>query len=247
MIYITGDCHGDYRRFSTQVFPEQKGMSKQDYVIICGDFGLWDRSAEQEYWRKYLDQKPFTTLWVDGNHENYDLLKEYPIQEWQGGKAQFIMPSVLHLLRGQVFDIGGRRFFTFGGAASHDIQGGILEPEDPGFRRKKKRLDRGYLPYRIHHRSWWKEEMPSQEEFEEGRRNLNRVGWQVDFVVTHCCPSDIQAAFSFGNYEPDPLTDYLQEIDASLDFQKHFFGHYHDNRDIMGKYVMLYEQIIRIL
>lgn len=42
MIYITGDCHGDYRRFSTQVFPEQKGMSKQDYVIICGDFGLWD-------------------------------------------------------------------------------------------------------------------------------------------------------------------------------------------------------------
>ena len=38
-IYITGDCHGDYRRFSTEIFPEQYTMGKSDYVIVCGDFG----------------------------------------------------------------------------------------------------------------------------------------------------------------------------------------------------------------
>ena len=42
MIYITGDTHADFIRFSTDKFPIQKGMTKNDYVIICGDFGgVW--------------------------------------------------------------------------------------------------------------------------------------------------------------------------------------------------------------
>ena len=65
-IYITGDCHGDYRRFSTEIFPEQYTMGKNDYVIVCGDFGYWSEDREQLWWRKWLDKKPFTTLWVDG-------------------------------------------------------------------------------------------------------------------------------------------------------------------------------------
>ena len=44
MIYITGDIHGDPRRLSMECFPEQKEMTKDDYVIICGDFGLvWEK------------------------------------------------------------------------------------------------------------------------------------------------------------------------------------------------------------
>lgn len=68
MIYITGDCHGEYSRFSTKTFPEQKQMTKDDYITICGDFGYWDESREQEYWLDWLEAKPFTTLWIDGNH-----------------------------------------------------------------------------------------------------------------------------------------------------------------------------------
>ena len=83
MIYITGDCHCNFERFNTENFPEQKEMSKDDYVIICGDFGLvWDNGGEDIWWRKWLEQKPFTTLFVDGNHENFDLLYElaYSVQ-----------------------------------------------------------------------------------------------------------------------------------------------------------------------
>ena len=44
MIYITGDCHRNFERFNTRNYPEQKEMSKEDYVIICGDFGgIWDQ------------------------------------------------------------------------------------------------------------------------------------------------------------------------------------------------------------
>ena len=39
MIYITGDTHAQFNRFSTKHFPEQKNMTRDDYVIICGDFG----------------------------------------------------------------------------------------------------------------------------------------------------------------------------------------------------------------
>ena len=40
MIYVTGDIHADPSRFNMDNFPEQKEMNKNDFVIICGDFGL---------------------------------------------------------------------------------------------------------------------------------------------------------------------------------------------------------------
>jgi len=42
MIYITGDTHGDWMsRLNVHAFQEQKEMTKDDYVIIAGDFGVW--------------------------------------------------------------------------------------------------------------------------------------------------------------------------------------------------------------
>ena len=176
MIYITGDCHQDFRRFSTRIFPEQKGMTKEDYVIICGDFGgVWNQGGEnkeEKHLCDWLEGKPFTTLFVDGNHENFDRLYAYPVEEWHGGKVHKIRPSVIHMMRGQVFEIDGKSIFTFGGASSHDIDGGILEPEGPDFKRKKRMLDQDWRPYRINHVSWWSQELPTEEEMEEGRRNL---------------------------------------------------------------------------
>jgi hypothetical protein len=73
-------------------------------------------------------KSPLRPLFVSDNHENCDLLASFPVSEWNGGKVQFIKPSVIHLMRGQVFTIDSRKFFTMGGATSHDIDGGILEP-----------------------------------------------------------------------------------------------------------------------
>ena len=80
MIFVTGDCHGDYRKLSSTAFREQKEMDRQDFVIVCGDFGYWDRSRQEEYWMDWLARKDFTLLFVDGNHENYDLLAEFPVK-----------------------------------------------------------------------------------------------------------------------------------------------------------------------
>ena len=79
-------------------------MTKDDYVIIAGDFGfIWDNSKEQQWYLNWLESKNFTTLFVDGNHENFNLINEYPIINWNGGKVHQIKPSVYHLMRGQAF------------------------------------------------------------------------------------------------------------------------------------------------
>ena len=69
------------------------------------------------------------------------MLTEFPIEDWHGGRVQHIRPSVIHLMQGQICGIQGKTFFTMGGASSHDIQDGILEPDDPLFKKKCRRLE----------------------------------------------------------------------------------------------------------
>ena len=164
MIYVTGDTHGPKaysvygvdgvsRRFNRNSFPEQKEMTRDDYVIICGDFGcIWNydsrydssrssfkdviclehgESKEEKYWLDWLEGKSFTTVFCDGNHENYDRLDNaYPEVDFHGGRAHQIRKNVFHLMRGYVFDLDGVSLFVFGGAASHDVRDGILHPAD---------------------------------------------------------------------------------------------------------------------
>ena len=250
MIWITGDCHADFSRFlEPDIFPEQKDMTKDDYVIITGDFGgVWAQEETKEE-KRVLDQLnnlPFTLLFVCGNHENFDRLYQYPVEEWHGGKVHKIRDSVLHLMRGQVFEICGKKIFTFGGASSHDIQDGILEPDDPCLQDKIMELNKRFACFRINHYSWWEKELPSDEEMKEGFINLDKHNNQVDFIISHCCPTSTQLLLSHGFYKTDVLTDYLEKVRNQCNYRYWFFGHYHVNQNVTPKDICLYEQIIRI-
>ena len=118
MIYLTGDTHADFRRrFNMKNFPQQMEMTKRDYLIICGDFGaVWDpkESKGEKYWLDWFDSRSYTLLFIDGNHENFDrLYGEYPEEKWHGGKVHKLRTSVFHLMRGQVFELSGKKIFTF--------------------------------------------------------------------------------------------------------------------------------------
>lgn len=253
MVYITGDCHADWKRFSTDSFPEQRQMTRDDFVIVCGDFGLWHDDAVERWWFKWFEEKPFTVLFVDGNHENFDRLygDEFEVVDFYGGKAHKIRDNIYHLMRGYVFNICGKKFFAFGGASSHDIDDGILDPKD--YKTTKalvndynKCTKRGEM-LRINHISWWAEEMPSDDEMDFGLKVLEDNGNKVDFIVSHCCPQAVAAVFSHGNYKADKLTEYFNKIYDTVSFSKWFFGHYHNNQQVLGDFIMLYEQIVRIV
>ncbi len=248
MIFVTGDTHARWiDRLNKWSFPEQKDLTKKDLVIVLGDFGIWDNSKEEAKNLDWLEEKPFTTLFITGNHDNYDLLNAMPIETWNGGNVNFIRPSVIHLCRGQVFNIEGKRFFTFGGASSHDIRDGILEPND------KKTIKQWYKDdkmFRINHVSWWKEELPTEEEMQTGFDNLTKYNCEVNYILTHCPPTSIlkQMDCGYGIYKSDILSDYLQKIKEQTQYDKWLFGHMHENTNFNHeKAVCLYEQIVRIL
>ena len=228
MIFVTGDTHIpiDIRKLNTKNFPEQTSLTKSDYLIICGDFGgVWYHQEspyynEQNYWLSWLNSKNFTTLFVDGNHENFDLLEKYPEVEKFGGKVHQIESSIFHLERGQVFEIDGKKLFTMGGANSHDKE------------------------HRVQYVSWWPQEMPVYAEYEEALYNLNKNDWKVDYIFTHCAPTSIQQGIS-NHYEMDSLTTFLEQIAAQTSFRKWYFGHYHMDFQYQN-FRCLYQQIEKV-
>lgn len=235
-VLCTGDIHGshDIRKLSSRNFHYNDfdpPLTKDDYLIICGDFGLlWypensELDKQDQYWLNWLDEKPWTTLFVDGNHENFPRLNSYPVEEWNGGKIHRIKDSVIHLMRGQVFTLGDKTFACIGGGKSHDIE------------------------YRIEGRSWWPEEIPSQEEREEALINLAAHDWKVDYVITHDAPTIIANRLIYTpDRSVDDFTDWLEEVANKLEFNQWFFGHHHQDRELFdGKFQAMYYDVAQII
>lgn len=226
-IIFTGDIHGslEAKRLSYKNFPESRNLTKDDYVIICGDFGcIWDGSNCDKYWLNWLEDRPFTTLFVDGNHENFPLIYSYSTAIWNGGKIHQIRPSVKHLMRGQIFTLNNMTFFIMGGATSVD------------------------KIYRKEGKSWWSEEIPSYNEMAEGVNNLIKYNNKVDYIITHCLPSSILDKFDKWCPQHDTLNNYLEKmIVQEVDFKKWFCGHYHIDRTIDDKYYICYKDFLELL
>ena len=238
-IFITGDTHIpiDIHKLNGKRWPQQKDLTKDDYVMVCGDFGLiWNYlhtgktvpgseddcwNDEELYWYKWLNDKPFTTLWVDGNHENYSRLKKYPITEWHGGKVQMISDSIIHLMRGQVYEINGKTFFTMGGAESHE-RGYVTGTE-------KKDINK----------IWWKEEIPSKKEWAEAERNLKRYNHKVDYIITHEAPGNVRMHLGYGI---NGVSNELWRIYDTVEFDRWYCGHLHFDM-FCGKVRVMYYDI----
>lgn len=232
-IFITGDIHGsvDIHKLNSKNFPEGLELTRDDYVIICGDFGLvWGGKYQKEFnwWIKWLNDRKWTTLFVDGNHENFDLLNAYPVEEWHGGKIHRISQNIIHLMRGEIFDICGYSFFAFGGAFSHDVI------------------------YRIENMSWWQNELPTHEEVQNGIDHLKAHDFKVDVILTHDAPSDVIQVLNYHNasmeiYDPqyEHIQLFLQYVKENVDFKAWFLGHYHINRSLLNFHI-LYDEIIEL-
>lgn len=258
MIYITGDCHNSFRRFTKKRRNELPfELTEGDYIIVCGDFGLcWEDNDEFKYNCNWLGSLPFRILFVDGNHENHTMLNNYPVEIWNGGKVHHIVQDkIIHLMRGQVFTINGKTFFTMGGASSHDVYGGVLDMKDPLYNEKRKQAIRSGNPYRVIGKSFWYEELPSQDELNEGLANLAKVDYNVDCIISHCLSSKQQdkvdmyktgQKFTTNLFAIDILTEYFNDIEEKVQYKHWYCGHYHENLDLDEKHTILYEDIAPI-
>ena len=116
MIYLTGDLHGDLERLKSKEF---KKLKKGDTLIVCGDFGfLWNGSKKESAILKKLNKLKYRILFIEGTHDNLELIGQYPVETWNGGRVRRIFEKVLKLERGSVFTIEGKKLFAFGGGES---------------------------------------------------------------------------------------------------------------------------------
>lgn len=225
MIYITGDTHGtiDIEKLKYDTF-----ISKDDYLIIAGDVAVcWDGGRLDKETKEYWASKPYTVLFVDGNHEGFTELYNQPEEIWNGGRVHRILPNMLHLERGQVFTIEGKTFFTFGGGLSID------------------------KIYRTPYVSWWPEEEPTVKQTEEAMNNLDKYGWKVDYVITHAAPEyvvrNVFTAVKPLLKEDCSCEKFLDTIYNKLDFQTWFCGHYHFDTYLKTSKIMeLYQDVVKL-
>ena len=219
MVYITGDTHGDidYKKLLTL---KEKNLSYSDYLIICGDAGIcWSPQTFQYHLDLYNDIG-CTIIFVDGNHENFTMLDQCPLVEYQGALMHQIDKHIFHVLRGEIMTIDNKSFLCVGGAVSIDKM------------------------YRTPYVSWWPEEEITHHDVDNALCNLGKVNNKVDYVITHCCDTHtVVKAFGFRR---DRCTDQLAFVDKVAIYKHWFFGHYHLDRKINEKKTCLYQEIVEL-
>lgn len=227
MILVTGDTHGNQDKWMEQIQPM---LFSNDIVLICGDFGIgfWDGpNGPEETFYDFLCQQEYMILFIDGNHENFEKLNSYSVETWCGGKVHKIRQNILHLMRGEVYSIEGNTFFVMGGGYSIDKL------------------------YRIEGVSWWTQEMPSEEEYQNARENLKKVNYQVDYIVSHTAPSEtvyyLSTIRSLGikNHVSEEflLTAFLDEIQRKVTYKHWYFGHFHIDKELWRNQTVILNSI----
>ncbi len=222
MIYLTSDIHGHIRLPRLKELLQNISLRKDDYLIILGDAGIvWSGTDHMEV-KEFYNSLPNKTLYLDGNHENFDLLEQYKELDFLGGRAQKISDKIYRLMRGYVFSFNNTKVFVFGG----------------GFSAKK--LD-GTSPIFV-----WDQEMPIEPEYERGIANLEQCGNHVDYVFTHVAPTSVAEQIE-ANLVPQEriLNDYFETIKDSVEFRKWYFGHYHIDKDV-GKFSAIYNRLLTL-
>lgn len=131
-------------------------------------------------------------------------------------------------MRGQVFDIEDTSIFTMGGGYSIDVA------------------------FRIPGRSWWPEELPTEEEYEEALRNLAAHGNRVDVIISHAAPEETMQRFvqtgviSHRYLQESRLNVFLENVRQTVEHRHYYFGHMHIDRQLFRNQTALYYDVYRL-
>lgn len=228
MVYITGDTHADDRDFRWHWLNEH--LTSDDTLIITGDFGFDWHKLTVNTWE--CMERKYTTLFCDGNHENFDVLASLPLVEKYGDVVGKFCDNTYRLLTGHMYLIEGEKYFVFGGASSIDKEWRVVEEQ------------RTHSPRTL----WWEEEVPSSEDFALAQKTLAENNYKFDYFISHTCNSQLKNVLLGGEGFADPTESMLTSLEYLIrenegEWKASFFGHFHQNK-IFGKYHCLYEDVV---
>ncbi|MEG2087273.1 MAG: hypothetical protein RR022_03670 [Angelakisella sp.] len=215
MIYVTGDLHGDIGQLQSSAV---RKLKRGDTLIVCGDFGfLWEDSRAERKRLVWLGKRRYHLLFVEGTHDNLDLLREYPTEPWNGGLTRPISGRLRQLVRGELFELEGKRILAMGGGQPDEgAQLGV---------------------------NCWQGALPDKDEILAICDRLDSCGWQLDAIISHQAPTNIDACITHRVCEVNFLTALMDTIQRKSKFGDWCFGSYHQNRLVPPNYRCLYNQV----
>lgn len=215
-IYVCGDTHNsiDISKLSSSNWPLGKELLEKDVLVVLGDFGLlWGhpgtRAAKKDqYWLDWLGAKPFTTAFVDGNHENFHVINDLPTEvKWgnEVGVVETSGKSIYHLRRGHKYTVNGKSVLALGGAESHD------------------------KGCRIEGISWWPGESWSSEDCE---RIAKQLPISVDYVLAHNCPQYVSNLMFELHPRNCSVASAMNKLVEGTNCKEWHFGHWHREKEM---------------
>lgn len=219
MIYITGDTHGDLARFKQfkSLFPKYR-----HHVLVCGDFGfVWDGSQAEQKRLKKLERLDCNILFIEGTHDNLDLLSDYPPEEYCGGRVRRIAKNVFWMQRGELFNLEDTTIFAMGGGESGDA-----DEREEGV-------------------NWWRDELPSVAEIEAARRKIESLQDGVDIVITHHNPRLELGLIDAQRQTINVLGAFLSEVAKTVRYRHWYFGMDHVDKTISPRMTAVFEKMLR--
>ena len=220
MVYVTGDMHGEWARFRAR---GMRQLRRNDTLLICGDFGfLWDGSKREQAILRKMEHLPFDIAFVDGCHENFDLLDACPIEEWNGAPVHRVADNVFHMLRGEIYEIEGHTYFAFGGGSSGDKE------------------------FRDEPNSWWEQERPTQAEINEAMEHLEAHDNKIDYIITHEPPGILRDCLNIDGGEHADVGSFFEDMTKACIYRKWFFGKCHLNKYIPVKFYAVFDAVLPV-
>ena len=214
MLYLTGDTHGDYRRFERK---EIRHLKQGDVLVVCGDFGfVWEGGKKEEKLLQKIGKRKYHTLFVPGANENYDLLRQYPEVEYAGGRARQISGNLYQLLTGETYRLGEKTLLAFGGGEALDCD--------------------------IVDRTLYEDQLPKKEELDAVLARLE--GQRVDCVVSYEPPYSIAAFLDLEAKPDGYYGLYLDQVLKRLQLGQWFFGKYHLDKRVTPRFMAVYEKAV---
>lgn len=246
-ILLMGDIHGNWKliRDLYKSKPDTfNNRYKENILILLGDAGLnYYFNHRDEEVKMKLGKYPFTYFVIRGNHEQRPsiCMEKYP-DKWQietyfnglvyvEKKYPYIKYASDEVA---VYEIPWyTNYFFVGGveeekeiAAKTLIVPGAYSPD------KEYRLKNGW--------SYFPEEQLTEKERLAGLELIKFHNYKFDFILAHTCPrifepfiQDLFLSSTCQSKIDKTMENYLNLIVEQCKYERFYFGHYHDNRNII--------------
>lgn len=219
MIYITGDVHGDLADLDSRGTAKLK---KNDILIVTGDFGLlWDSSKKEIKSLNKLSKRKYKILFVEGVHENFDMINEHQSEEIFGSSALKISDNIYCLKRGEIYSIEGKTVFALGGGKVDDpFENGELDPIND-------------------------KAMPTDEQLKDAVDRLQSIKKRVDIIITHEAPASVKRLIRRDSSIND-LNIFLDTLLHNVKYKMWYFGSLHTDRALSTNMTCVWQELIKV-